>query len=430
MIEQSRYNHICRNNNGDGYLLYNFMSGALIELDDSYKDKVISLNGLEPKEITFLINNGILIDGFDEVDYLRFGNKLNCADKDLLSVLIAPTMECNFDCPYCFEHHGSGRMNIETQKAIVKYIEKSIVENNHKHLFVYWFGGEPLLCVDIIKSMSEEIRRIVRSTGVTYTSAMSTNGYFLTNDVARVLEEAGLNRIQVTVDGMKEINDLTRRLVTGEGTFDVIVRNLYSLKTSIKIHIRTNLNKNNVDEVPELEALINDIKERNGLDISLYGAHMTSYEYNNADVDSIELSMTEYSNTLKKNNMIGINKNSNLRFAFCDAAKVYSLCFDDKGNMYKCWNDIGNTKYAYDNIKSALDNGINLTKKNALDYLAHSFPEECVNCKLLPVCMGGCPKKRVVEGKKVCSPIKFNMDDYVNKKYAIAKGGVINETGN
>jgi uncharacterized protein len=162
------------------------------------------------------------------------------------------------------------------------------------------------------------------------------NGYYLTPEIAEKLEECRLNRIQITLDAIKEENDKTRRLVDGMGTFDVIVSNLYKLNTDIEVHIRTNLNRNNSSEFEKLSNLVESVRKSTGINIFLYGAHMSVYDFNNENVDAMELSMREYSDLLKKNNMVGTNKKNNCRFAFCDAAKYYSCCFDEKGNFYKC----------------------------------------------------------------------------------------------
>ena len=429
-MQYSKFNHICKLPNSDEYLLFNFMTGSMLKLNQETNNKMKDIKLLNKDEITMLKENGFLIEDFDEIDYLKFGNKLNCADEELLSILIAPTMECNFNCPYCFEHHGKGFMTEEIQNEIITFIENSLKTHNHKNLFVYWFGGEPLLAIDIIAKMSQKIIELTKKYDIKYSSAMSTNGYLLTEKNINILEKCKLNRIQVTLDGMKEKNDKTRILKNGEGSFDVIVDNLKKLKTNITIHIRTNLNRENEVEFKELNNLVNEIKKENNIDISLYGAHMSVYDFNNENVDALELSIKEYSDILKQNNMIGANKHQNCRFAFCDAARVYSFCFDEKGNMYKCWNDIGNLKFKYDNVVHANKNGTNLLNKNALDFLSKSFPEECVNCKVLPVCMGGCIKKRVIENRKSCSPIKYNLDDYVYKRYLMQLGGDFNDIGN
>lgn len=426
----SKFNHITKIPNTDQFLLFNFLTGGLLELDSPTYKRITDLEGLSNQEIEILTENGFIVNHLDEIDYLRFGNKLVCADEELLSVLIAPTLACNFNCPYCFEHHGKERMTTEVQNEIIKFIENSLKTKRHKHLFVYWFGGEPLLCTDIILSMSKQIIDLVEKYNVSYSSAMSTNGYYLTEEVLKTLEQCRLSRIQITIDGLKEIHDKTRFLVNGEGTFDVIVSNLYKLHTNITIQIRSNLSKNNIDEFQKLNLLIQDIKRKTSSDISLYGAHMSTYEFNNENVDALELSMKEYSDILKNNKLLGSTRMNQSKFAFCDAAKVYSFCFDEKGNMYKCWNDIGSTEFSYDNVFSANQKGVNFVNKNALEYLAHSFPEECISCKVLPLCFGGCIKKRVVEKKKTCSPIKYNIDDYIIKKYNMAQGGDYNESGN
>ena len=429
-MQYSKFNHICKLPNSDEYLLFNFMTGSMLKLNQETNNKMKDIKLLNKDEITMLKENGFLIEDSDEIDYLKFGNKLNCADEELLSILIAPTMECNFNCPYCFEHHGKGFMTEEIQNEIITFIENSLKTHNHKNLFVYWFGGEPLLAIDIIAKMSQKIIELTKKYDIKYSSAMSTNGYLLTEKNINILEKCKLNRIQVTLDGMKEKNDKTRILKNGEGSFDVIVDNLKKLKTNITIHIRTNLNRENEVEFKELNNLVNEIKKENNIDISLYGAHMSVYDFNNENVDALELSIKEYSDILKQNNMIGANKHQNCRFAFCDAARLYSFCFDEKGNMYKCWNDIGNLQFKYDNVVEANKKGANFLNKNALDFLSKSFPEECVNCKVLPVCMGGCIKKRVIENRKSCSPIKYNLDDYVYKRYLMQLGGDFNDIGN
>lgn len=426
----SRYNHLCHLQSSEDYLLYNFLTGALLRVNPDTASRLKDINLLTDDEKALLFENGFLVDNFDEIKYLKYGNKITCTDREMLSILIAPTMACNFRCPYCFEHHGQGMMQEDVQGAIISFIEEHLTRNQNRQLFVYWFGGEPLLGINIIERMSARILEIADRLGVRYTSAMSTNGYYLTEKNLAVLERCRLSRIQITLDGMREMHDRTRVLANGEGSFDVIVGNLRRAKTTIPIHIRSNLTRENVVEFAALKRLIREIREANHLDISLYGAHMSVYNFNNENVDDLELSIEEYSNALKENNMFGGSKKSACKFAFCTAAKVHSFCFDEKGNIYKCWNDIGNPAFAYDNVFSANRNGISFLNNNALDFLAESFPDECVDCLVLPLCMGGCIKKRVVEDRKSCSPVKFNLEGYINSRFFEQIGGVRNDSDN
>ena len=65
-----------------------------------------------------------------------------------------------------------------------------------------------------------------------------------------------------------------------------------------------------------------------------------------------------------------------------------------KGEMYKCWEDIGIRERE---IGSVVDNKF---RNNTLfhQYMLHgTFTEDkkCLNCGLLPICSGGCSKDRI-----------------------------------
>lgn len=434
-LEYSRYNYLYWDVEINRYLLFNFLTGSLISLDEDNKQLFEAITKREGfhQEKQLLRENGFLVDNFDEIAYLKYGNKLTTADTDMLSVLIAPTLACNFDCPYCFEHHGNGLMADNIQHQIVAFIEKAIQVNHPKHLFVYWFGGEPLLGIHIIQSMAKEILELVSRYGLVYTSSMSTNGYLLTPENVAILEESGLTDIQVTIDGIGKTHDATRRLKNGSGSFDVIITNLKRIRSRIKFLIRCNLNKGNQNELPLLRSLIDQIQEETGTEMHFYSAHMSVYEYNNENVDQLELEASDYSALLKTHDMLSSTKKHFAKFVFCEAARKNSFCFDEKGLLYKCWNDIGNAAHSYGSVSDYLNGCLNYKTNHALEYLGDSFPDdddECLNCKLLPLCMGGCITKRIFEKKKACIPIKYNIEDYIHKKYMIEKGVDYCEAGN
>ncbi len=433
-LEYSKYNYLFWDNEIQKYLLFNFMTGSLLSLDEDSKALFESILEKEAnnEEKELLQKNGFLIDNFDELAYLKYGNKLTTTNSDLLTVLIAPTMECNFDCPYCFEHHGKGYMTQKIQNDIIEFIEKKVVENNTKQLFVYWFGGEPLLALKTIDSMAQKILTIVDRHHLNYSSSMSTNGFLLTPEAVSILEKARLTSLQITLDGIESSHNQTRRLKDGSGSFDIIVSNLKKMNSSIDVLIRCNLNRNNQHELTALKELVNSLNKTTGTHIQLYSAHMSVYEYNNENVDYLELGPSEYSDILKSNNMLTATRNHFAKFVFCDAARKNSFCFDEKGYLYKCWNDIGNIDHSYGHVEEYLNGTLSYLSKYALDYLGYSFPDdkECQDCVVLPICMGGCITKRVFEKKKACIPCKYNIEDYIHKKYMITKGATYYESGN
>ena len=53
---------------------------------------------------------------------------------------------------------------------------------------VEWFGGEPLLCMDVIENLSKHFIDICRKAHKGYTAAITTNGYLLDLETFRKLD--------------------------------------------------------------------------------------------------------------------------------------------------------------------------------------------------------------------------------------------------
>lgn len=45
--------------------------------------------------------------------------------------------------------------------------------------------------------------------------------------------------------------------------------------------------------------------------------------------------------------------------------------------------------------------------KKFVEWISYEIPDECKECKILPICMGGCPVLRRKE-KKACPAVKYN----------------------
>ena len=87
-----------------------------------------------------------------------------------------------------------------------------------------------------------------------------------------------------------------------------------------------------------------------------------------------------------------------------------------QGEVYKCWNDVGDSSKVIGKIGGKVENEVLL-----LRYLVGADPFEdpnCLNCFLLPVCGGGCPLSRIqkkYDGKEInyCPLIKDNLYDFL-----------------
>jgi uncharacterized protein len=113
-------------------LLYAGFAGRLVEVPEAYRQAAYDLldapnSAHTPKHITlqklFREQAVIIPEEFDELGYFRQQHEqAKFVPTGMLSLTICPTLNCNFRCTYCYQHHPSGIMTQEIQDRIVKYV--------------------------------------------------------------------------------------------------------------------------------------------------------------------------------------------------------------------------------------------------------------------------------------------------------------------
>ena len=417
LLKYSRFNHLVPMPEG-GWALYNFRTGSCLKLSFLTKDIFDRATTLDPsrKDVSQLKALGFLVD-FDELRHLKNMTRLAAGRTDQIGVCLCPTFDCNFDCPYCFEHRRPGRMSPETQDHYMRFLEKEIGKLHPGLLSVTWFGGEPLLAPDVIRDLSRRMIALCKEKNVEYTASIITNGWFLNQKNIELLEEAQICNIQVTLDGPDAAtNDKTRKLRSGGGTFARIVENLRCIRTGIRIEVRCNLQRENADSYDRVKEMVRALKEETGNPISAYIGYLDG-EISVHDTDysaAIGMDAEEYSDMLKQK-----EKHPRLlyRRTHCIAQNGAGIAVDELGNLYKCWENIGLPEESFGNLEDfGFRREPDARIENLYEYLDTAWPEddpECMECVLLPHCLGGCPHKRVKYGEKKCNSYRYMLDDYV-----------------
>ena len=190
-LKPSQFNFVYKRN--DDNIVFNTFTKACVALDDEtfslLQGSDISYTEREDSTLDYLKENGFLVSAdFDEVAFLKYYNYKVRFAEDYLSLTIAPTLACNFDCPYCFENKRGGTIDKETQSLILEFLKEKL-SHGVKKMDLTWYGGEPLICFDIIKEMCREIVTITSQLDVQCKMGMITNGYLINNEVADLLEE-------------------------------------------------------------------------------------------------------------------------------------------------------------------------------------------------------------------------------------------------
>lgn len=366
-----------------------------------------SFTGSQRELIRNMNDNGFLIDNdFDELAFLEYKFNKNKYSNSESKIVILTASGCNCCCPYCFE--GKEKKNYfltpEVKNAIYKQIKLMTLEQ--KNLNVTWFGGEPLLAKNDIWEMSKKIISICNENNATYFANISTNGYLIDNHVVENMLASKIMDVQITLDGTPEMHDSIRKLHNGEGTFFKIIENVKMLlDKNISVVLNTHINYMQESDMVNLL----DILEKEGLkDCFVVGSAISNFS-NNCTVNYVSDEESIINKTILFKNLLASRQfNSGLLDYYpgaqkcsCMANTLNSFAVAPNGEIYACFPDIGMTNKSLGNILEL--NSIN-TNHNKIKYVMWSpFKyEKCLNCSVLPLCMGGCINRGIERNEPEC----------------------------
>lgn len=163
LYKKSKFNLVYNNN--DNNIIFNTITGALIVLSNREYQRYNAIIdnkilNIEDELFFALYTEKFIIDSeFNELDKLRYDINSNRFSQDVLDITIAPTMACNFKCPYCYEQKGrtlnTKSMSKLIQDSLINFIKLRLDKSCSKKLYINWYGGEPLLEIDLIKKLTK-----------------------------------------------------------------------------------------------------------------------------------------------------------------------------------------------------------------------------------------------------------------------------------
>lgn len=398
---------------------YNARTGALALMEpDKYEMFFQFAQNGTPIENEELLNN-LLLGGYlvteetDELLLLRHNMLQSRYYSGGLSLTIAPTGDCNFRCVYCYEKDAlhPDVLSAENQNSLIEFVRNRIQDINW--LSVMWYGGEPLLALPIVESLSNVFMRLCEKAGVKYRAGIITNGYLLTPEVAEKLEACKVDFMQITVDGAAEDHDKRRFLRGGQPTFNRIMENLCAIRdiTTAHIDIRINADKHNLDRVDNVVHILRKRRLLDRVHPYLAMVYNTHDNYNdNSCLRTNEFSIHEFDFNIR--NELPVKNHLPIQIGnFCGADQNNSFVIGADGSIYKCWDDIGRMEGVVGTLKEGI-------KRNSLllSYMLYDPTEdpECKVCKYLPLCMGGCPHFRTAGSSQRCIQMKHGLESYMS----------------
>lgn len=405
MIKLSKFTHVLDNDKYKHIALFHainlstvFLERNALALLDSLKvgNNYDQLSSSEQQFIDELTQSGYVVDS-NNLENDIIGN-IRSQLKPKLSVLyLILTDKCNLGCKYCFIEAGfptdyvcnSMTWDI-AKKAIDLFINQKDKTAEGEILF---YGGEPFLNPDLLFQCLEYLDRVEP----TISRSIISNGTLITSDIAQRLSKYKRISISISLDGPESINDQMRIEKSGKGSFTKVMKGIRNLKTAgVDVGISCTIADHNVDNLPDILEWIYKEVDTNHLGVNFLvdtprkfieedyirkaNNGLITFFNNNRDKEIYESRILRKLNAFIK---------SQPRVNDC-AACGRQLVVSATGKLGICHEGLGESK----TFVGSIDGDFNFYENDQVQEWAQRSPfltEECLSCKALGMCGGGCP---------------------------------------
>lgn len=424
-MKKSQYNITVQKSNGT--LIYNSFTNNYVALSNQVfnafkKNKLNDFKLGYPMPYKILCENGMIIpDKKDELAIIRYKNKIATFSSRELRIVIYPTQDCNLKCWYCYENHiPNTHMNQETANRIAKYVEKMIDNNSFDDIFITFFGGEPFTNFEeVTYPLLMRIKETVEDARKNFSCFFVTNASLIDEGIISKLKFIKPH-LQITLDGDKVHHDKIRIWKDGDKpTYDHILWVIHQLTKEIDgdnffITLRINYDNSTLNGAYEILKSIKDI-DRKKIFVHFERIWQTEGEATKQETVCLMRVLKEF---IKEG--FCVNQGSFRGYPYsCPSDINNSIIINYDGTIHKCNGRTLSLSTKYGMLKD--DGSLDLDEDLMAKRLAVSTFEnkKCLNCKMLPVCMGPCSQKMLEHNgkwsKEICSlgSIDTSLSDYI-----------------
>lgn len=410
-------------------IAFSTFSGEWYVFDPTTADMLANseISSLPELLVAQLIKDRFLVaDGEDEIAHVLSQNTYQDVTSEEYILTLMPSAFCQMGCSYCGQSHSKTHMNTDIHEAILRFVRNQFLNRTYRNMNVTWFGGEPLTGIAGIRALTPHLRDICAEASARFRASVITNGLLLTPQMINELyHELGVRRLQVTLDGPREIHDRRRSLKNGTGTYDKIMDNLRTYAQDpipdLQLHIRVNVDANNSLHLQELiqniidANLVRAITKLYIASVFEWGNGGGQHTLPNTEFAEVELKFLRYLRSHK----IPVEYLPERTTHTCPTYyRDDSPLIDPRGNLYSCYEyplarDSDDTPIGRSGDVFAGTNETKLQNQVQLPILMSEIandPDDCLNCNMLPVCGGTCEPYRL-NGRKQCPGYKYNLGE-------------------
>lgn len=379
------------------------------------RENIDELQQVYPDFYKHLNDKGFIIaSDIDEIEQVKkLVHEIDQENNYSFHLIINPTMNCNFKCWYCYETHikDSKMQELEIQK-VFNYITRVLNQKELKVFSLSWFGGEPLLYFNkTVLPILEKVSIQCKEKNIKLNSDFTTNGLLINQDLLDKCLKFGVNHMQITLDGHRERHNKVRFISKEKGSYDEIIKNIkLCLKNELYITCRLNISKETLEDIKEIVIDFSELddKDRNYLNFSFNQVWQEKEDLHEEMVKA----MTHF----KENNFaVTYNKDVDTVRESCYADKRNQATINYNGEVFKCTARDFNSENKEGILQE--EGKIEWNEKFDIRMNAKFKNQPCLECKILPICNGGCSQNAIENlGNDYC------VNDFdENKKLDIVK---------
>lgn len=388
--KKSKYNVFVPYEN-DETIIFNTYTGAMGKFDKDTLDRY-NKNKLTSEEINTLVKKGVFIEkNKKEIDNINADRLAGIKNDKKKLYRIWTTSACNARCYYCFEKGVTcEKMSNSTADEVVNFISSKI-NNENEEIELEWFGGEPLLNIDVIDYIIKKLKPICLNKNCTLKSSMISNGSLINEQLAKKMKnEWGLYYIQVTLDGYDNVYNQAKNYYDSKkyNFWTVIDAIKYLAKNEISVAIRMNYDTKNYNSLAELiEFLHKEFASYKTVSYYVYPVWSSTDEKakdsfnSNTYADTNLLNLFELLVKYKMSTTLRIAR-LNYKKNACQGWSENTCAILPNGNICKC-------SESFNQILGNVKQGI-INKKLFKFWTNAKVDKKCQKCVWLPLCQGGC----------------------------------------
>ena len=226
----------------EGFYLFDVNTNNIVEINETlynYFDcivkgimdhKDISIDAKDVNTVEKMKKDGLLTGVRKiEIEHSMTEFLEDMLNNELAHLCLQVTQNCNLRCEYCVfsgsyvnRVHSNKRMDWKVAKRAIDFLYEHS-GNSDNEILIGFYGGEPILEIDLIKKCVEYAKKTFRDKDVQFN--LTTNATLLNDEIIDYLFQSDF-AITISLDGPEEVQDLHRVWIDGSGSFNKVIKNI------------------------------------------------------------------------------------------------------------------------------------------------------------------------------------------------------------